>query len=285
MLASAGFPDVHGVTRNVEAFAALKEQRFDLILCDLNRPGGTGEELISAVRADSAFREVQVLVLTGDPRQERELACWRSGANGFLAKPVSSLELVTKIDELLNRTADPDHRLIDLGLESRELDYKEALDLSSSTSRAELAKDFIAFANSGGGVIVVGVAEASPGEFRATGIPEEQAASLEITRLSDALRKYIGPTVSFTSRVVRRAGLTHVVIRIRAADEALAFPLTPNQNAGLHLGRIYARTEDARSTEIVDTATLSQVLERIVKSRVSLALGHFATHLGYFRDR
>src|SRR6266446_4209950 len=49
--------------------------------------------------------------------------------------------------------------LLNAPCEMERLDFKETLDLSSGRAYAELAKDVLAMANSGGGHIVVGIAD------------------------------------------------------------------------------------------------------------------------------
>jgi two-component system, response regulator len=59
-----------------------------LILLDLNLPGTDGRQVLARVKADPRLRGVPVVVLTTS-RDDRDVeACYRSGANSYIQKPV-----------------------------------------------------------------------------------------------------------------------------------------------------------------------------------------------------
>ncbi len=78
-----------------EALAFLRREgsgagspRPDLVVLDLNLPGLNGRELLAAIRADSAFQHLPVIILTSStsPQDVREL--YRTSANCFVIKPL-----------------------------------------------------------------------------------------------------------------------------------------------------------------------------------------------------
>ncbi len=65
----------------------------DLVLLDLNLPGRHGRELLAAMRADPVLATVPVVVFTTSTAAEEVEACYRLGANCYVAKPVELGEL------------------------------------------------------------------------------------------------------------------------------------------------------------------------------------------------
>jgi two-component system chemotaxis response regulator CheY len=80
-------------SRGDEALRMMREERFDLVFCDLNMPGMTGTELIRALRADDALATVAVVVVSsvGNPGLLRELK--EQGVRGYLRKPLRPEQL------------------------------------------------------------------------------------------------------------------------------------------------------------------------------------------------
>lgn len=73
---------------------------FDAILLDVMMPGLDGVEVCRRVRADGT----KVLMLTARDDADVEQASKDAGADGFLAKPFSSVELLDKVEQLTRRS-------------------------------------------------------------------------------------------------------------------------------------------------------------------------------------
>lgn len=88
-----------------EALTGLRADRPDLVLLDISLPEMDGTEVLRALRADAALRDVPVIALTahamaGD--RERFLA---EGFDDYLTKPIVDEEvLFTAIRTLIERT-------------------------------------------------------------------------------------------------------------------------------------------------------------------------------------
>lgn len=67
-----------------------------LVLLDLNLPQKSGREVLAAIKADSGFRALPVIVLTTSSASDDVRACYDLGANAFLTKP-SGLDAVRRI--------------------------------------------------------------------------------------------------------------------------------------------------------------------------------------------
>lgn len=257
---------VREASDNAEALRLLQESAVDLITSDINRPGGTGLDLLLDVRASSGFSNTLFVVISGNFTDELELALYRSGADAVFRKPFELQELLGRLSRLLRTRIDPVERLIVLGFESSSLDYKEDFDISERAARASIAKDVIAMANSGGGSIVIGVAEPRPGMFEPRGLPPRRADQLEATKVNDALRRFIGAAFSVSVSQRSLHGKTFVVITVPSVTGGLLLAGCDNPEASLYMGRIYARTDAARSEEVRDNETLSRILREVTRA-------------------
>jgi DNA-binding response OmpR family regulator len=79
----------------------------DLIVLDLMLPGLNGFDVCKALRRDPVTASVPIIMLTGMRSQFGRFAGFESGANDFLLKPFDSEELISKVEELLNRSPAP----------------------------------------------------------------------------------------------------------------------------------------------------------------------------------
>jgi hypothetical protein len=97
--------------------------------------------------------------------------------------------------------------------EESTIDFKEALSLFTSRGAIEFAKDVLAFANSGGGHMVVGVADGQP--RRVVGISNAELAVLtEPKRVNDAIHKYTGGLITVSVAVHDLAPGEHAPVAI-----------------------------------------------------------------------
>lgn len=83
-----------------EAEEALREQRYDLMILDMNMPGMGGFETCKRVRA---YSEMSIIVLTVRNSEEDKVAALDAGADDFITKPFSSPELLARIRAALRR--------------------------------------------------------------------------------------------------------------------------------------------------------------------------------------
>lgn len=80
---------------------AEKAPRPGVILLDLNLPGTDGREVLAEIKADSALKQIPVVVLTTSSDSRDVEACYQAGASSYIQKPVD-LEGFMKAIERLN---------------------------------------------------------------------------------------------------------------------------------------------------------------------------------------
>src|SRR4051794_5989344 len=86
-----------------EAWKLLQLQRPMLALLDVNMPMRTGLELARAIRADPALAGTFIVLLTAKAQPLDISAGLAAGADRYLTKPFSPLELLRIIEQVLDR--------------------------------------------------------------------------------------------------------------------------------------------------------------------------------------
>ena len=79
----------------------MREQRFDLVLLDLNMPGMGGLETCREIRRQS---EIAIIMLTVRDTEADKVAALDAGADDYVTKPFSTSELMARIRAALRRT-------------------------------------------------------------------------------------------------------------------------------------------------------------------------------------
>ena len=99
-LEEAGFR-LHRESDGQRAMAAIDRQRWDMVLLDLMLPGADGWEVCRYLRARHA--DVPVIMLSARSAEAHRVLGLELGADDYLAKPFSMLELVARVRALLRR--------------------------------------------------------------------------------------------------------------------------------------------------------------------------------------
>lgn len=77
----------------------------DLILTDINMPGGDGSTLLHDIRQDPELRSKQVVLMTGRPDLVTPRKGMEEGADDFLVKPVSLEALLSCVEARFSRAS------------------------------------------------------------------------------------------------------------------------------------------------------------------------------------
>ncbi len=101
MLTEAGY-QVICVQEAVEAVATILRQKPALIFLDLVMPVANGYELCKQIRRVSAFREVPIVILTGNDGVIDRVRAKMVGATDFVGKPVKADKILPLVDRYLS---------------------------------------------------------------------------------------------------------------------------------------------------------------------------------------
>jgi DNA-binding NtrC family response regulator len=96
--------EVATVEDGAQAIAALRAQRFDLILLDLRLPGTDGLRMVEALRLWG--ERLPILMISGFGTIDAAVEAMQLGADHFLSKPVEPDVLSARVAELLERRPD-----------------------------------------------------------------------------------------------------------------------------------------------------------------------------------
>ncbi len=80
---------------------AVNDAKPDLVILDLKMPGKAGLEVMRDIRENPGTEQLPVILLTAIKDEESKVLGFRSGADDYLVKPFHALELMARIDRLL----------------------------------------------------------------------------------------------------------------------------------------------------------------------------------------
>lgn len=84
-----------------EAIKKLSQQRFDIVLTDINMPVLDGLKLIGHIRADPERKQLPIVVITTESADEDRARAMNLGASAYLVKPVKAKEVLDTVTRLL----------------------------------------------------------------------------------------------------------------------------------------------------------------------------------------
>jgi CheY-like chemotaxis protein len=209
-----------------DALRIAAEAHPDLILLDIMMPGIDGYETCARLKAQESTVDSVVIFLTALQSTEEKVRGLSLGAMDFITKPFDPDEIVARVsrqlevhlrhkslldqnrrladqlkDRLQSVPEDPAERLewiqslISSG-ESDRIEFKSTLRWNLKTDRAEKVienswlKSVVAFLNTDGGVLLIGVADA--GDILGTGADQFDNDDKYLLHVNNRIREYIG---------------------------------------------------------------------------------------------
>jgi two-component system chemotaxis response regulator CheY len=94
----------HNVVEAADGVDALKtvgENKFDLVITDINMPKMDGISLIKALRAMPSFKFIPILTLTTEAQSEKKQEGKDAGATGWIVKPFNPESLLSVLKKVL----------------------------------------------------------------------------------------------------------------------------------------------------------------------------------------
>ncbi len=153
------------------------------------------------------------------------------------------------------------------GIESDTLDYKSALDWKALPRhmKAKFVRHCIAFANTRGGMIVIGVSEDESGRpVLRTGLTPAEAAGFDPSAVGSFINSYVDPPVDITIHRPELDGKIFAVIEVKPFA-ALPHVCTKGIADELNAGVLYIRTVDASSRPAYRSGEIHDLLIRALR--------------------
>jgi diguanylate cyclase (GGDEF)-like protein len=91
------FDEILEAPDGLRGFLAMRRERPDMVLCDLEMPGVCGRRFLSSRAEVPELRAIPVIMLTGDGDREHVAELLERGASDYVIKPFHPRELVARV--------------------------------------------------------------------------------------------------------------------------------------------------------------------------------------------
>ena len=89
-----------------QAIATAKQHDFDLIIMDIHMHGAVdGLEATRIIKTDPRMKKCKIIMLTAHGEDENREQSFQYGADGYFCKPFSPLQLLQKVESILDPPA------------------------------------------------------------------------------------------------------------------------------------------------------------------------------------
>jgi PAS domain S-box-containing protein len=126
MLSDGGYTHISSTMNPHEVADLYRQNRYDLILLDLQMPGMDGFQVLEGLKKIETYGYLPVLVITAQPGHK--LRALQAGAKDFVSKPFDLIEVQTRI-----------HNMLEVRLLYKQLEnYNKVLEQTVAERTAEL---------------------------------------------------------------------------------------------------------------------------------------------------
>ena len=137
MLKSSGYgKKFYFAPNGIIALNILKNHPIDMAVIDWNMPVLNGIELLKRMKKDRAFRQIPVIMVTGEANQEIVAEAAESEIDAYILKPLSAKTLDLKISSVIERVNRPAEMLSYL---NRAKNFEDEGDLDAAIEEIKMA--------------------------------------------------------------------------------------------------------------------------------------------------
>ena len=145
-LSKSGY-DVSCAENGEKAIEVARKFKPDLILLDVMMPEKDGVEVCAILRDDPMFNDTFIVFLTARNEDYTQIACYESGADDYIVKPIRPRVLLSRISGVLkrNRKSNSDHlvSIKDLTIDKEQYKVEKGNTLITLAKKEfELLKEF-----------------------------------------------------------------------------------------------------------------------------------------------
>jgi len=105
LLKEIGYNNADEAEDGAVALTALRANKFDFVVSDINMPVMNGFELLTAIKADDSLKHLPVLMVTAEARKEDIVRAAQEGAAGYIVKPFTKATLEEKVQKIMQKLA------------------------------------------------------------------------------------------------------------------------------------------------------------------------------------
>lgn len=104
ILQKAGIKDIFTANSGSEALAILsKNPDVDIILMDIMMENGDGMKTTQTILKHPKFNKLPIIMISALSSKEAIMQSFKYGAKDYIIKPISKIDLLSKIEKVLNR--------------------------------------------------------------------------------------------------------------------------------------------------------------------------------------
>ncbi len=97
-----GFTNMDEAENGQQALEKLRAQHFGFVVSDWNMPVMSGIDLLRSIRADTALKDLPVLMVTAEAQKEQVMEAVQAGVSNYIVKPFTAETLQEKIDKIFS---------------------------------------------------------------------------------------------------------------------------------------------------------------------------------------
>ena len=106
---------VCGFEKAKDFYKKLDEIMPDLVLLDVMLPDESGYDIVNKLRKNPLTKQLPIIMVTAKTTEMDMIMGLDQGADDYIKKPFSVMELITRVKALLRRTSTDDGKLLELG--------------------------------------------------------------------------------------------------------------------------------------------------------------------------
>ena len=107
--------EVREIENIASFFKALEETHPDLILLDVMLPDGSGYDVVRKLRSSARTKLIPVIMVTAKTSEIDMVKGLDDGADDYIKKPFSVMELLSRVRALLRRTVEENSAIVSVG--------------------------------------------------------------------------------------------------------------------------------------------------------------------------
>ncbi|MGH7165573.1 MAG: response regulator [Nitrospiraceae bacterium] len=100
ILKQLGFTNIEEAENGKEALVKMQAQRYGCVIADWSMPVMSGLELLKAIRADTALKDIPVLMVTAEAQKDSIVEAVQAGATNYIVKPFTAAVLQERMDTM-----------------------------------------------------------------------------------------------------------------------------------------------------------------------------------------
>lgn len=96
--------EIHCVDNGQQCLESIRNKKPDMLLLDVNMPVLNGYDTCKILRADPAYKNLPIIILSALIKKKEITAGYKAGCDLYITKPFQQDELISKMSPLLDKS-------------------------------------------------------------------------------------------------------------------------------------------------------------------------------------